>query len=172
MSTVTEKLEAIKKLLFNAEQAPAATVVAAPAAFELKDQMLQDGTVIQVDNLAVGGQVVIAGVPAPDGEYSLQDGSAITVIGGLITEVEAVEPVDGTGAAAAPAGPEMMSKEDGAKLSAAIAYLSGRFLAQDKANKAIVELIGDMQKFEVQAPAKAPIDLDKMTPLQKFRATK
>lgn len=79
----------IKKLIFTEE----------PVAAEAVEYTLQDGTKCTIDKLEVGGAVMIAGVAAVDGTYTLEDGTAITVAAGLITvvtpaAVEATEPTE------------------------------------------------------------------------------
>lgn len=55
----------------------------------MMDAKLQDGTMVQVTELAVGGIVTINGVPAPAGEHTLEDGTTI-VLGdnGAIMEIK------------------------------------------------------------------------------------
>ena len=67
------------------------------------DYPLADGTVLHIPKLEIGGAVTISGQPAPDSEYVLADGTNITVVGGVITEIEtadqaAGEPADQMGA--------------------------------------------------------------------------
>jgi hypothetical protein len=67
-----------------------------PKAVEYKDLTLQDGSVLLLDGeLAVGSSVMVktesGDAPAPDGEYILQDGSKIVVMGGKISEVGKTE---------------------------------------------------------------------------------
>jgi hypothetical protein len=77
------------KVLFAAIDKP----VQVAAKFE--DYTLQDGTtVISVDKLEVGGVVTVAGAPAPDAVHTLQDGSTLTTVGGLITEYVPYKAVD------------------------------------------------------------------------------
>jgi hypothetical protein len=69
-----------------------------PQPTSLNVATLQDGTEVEVTELAVGGIVTITGTPAPAGEHTLSDGSII-VLGenGVIMEIKppaAVEPVD------------------------------------------------------------------------------
>ncbi len=97
-----EKLKVIKegfKMLFADDTPPATppTPAAAtdPAAVTTTDYTCQDGTVLTVDNLAVGGSVTISGLPAPDADYTLQDGTIITVLSGFITALtNAADPDD------------------------------------------------------------------------------
>lgn len=66
--------------------APAPTNPATPQTLA-KDYTLKDGTTtVNISDLTVGGVVMIAGAPAPPGEYELQDGTKCTVgEGGVIT---------------------------------------------------------------------------------------
>jgi hypothetical protein len=95
------KIEQIKKLLFGdvpPVPAPVPAPTAAPAAFT--DYTMLDGTTCQIDNLAVGGKVTCAGIPATEGDMTLQDGTVISVDkNGIITNV--------TAAPAAPTAPGM-----------------------------------------------------------------
>jgi len=80
-----EKLKVIKegfKMLFTDEPTPSP---APDPVVTTTDYTCQDGTVLTVDNLAVGGSVTISGLPAPDAQYTLQDGTVITVLSGFIT---------------------------------------------------------------------------------------
>ena len=52
-----------------------------------KDYTTKDGKTLNIDNLAAGGVVLIAGAPAPDGDYELADGTKLSVAGGAITAV-------------------------------------------------------------------------------------
>lgn len=56
------------------------------------DATLQDGTMIQVTELAIGGIVSANGAPVPPGEYMLNDGTKLVVgDNGAITEIEMPE---------------------------------------------------------------------------------
>lgn len=53
------------------------------------DAMLEDGTAIQITEMAVGGIVTINGTPAPAGEHKLHDGTIIVVgDNGAIMEIK------------------------------------------------------------------------------------
>jgi hypothetical protein len=70
---------------------------AAPVEFKATAK-LADGTEIQstADSFTVGSDVMVGGAPAADGEYIMEDGSAIVVAGGLVTEVKEATPTDMT----------------------------------------------------------------------------
>ena len=76
---IIEKL----KLTFNELVGQPAQPVA------LIDATLEDGTAIQITELAVGGIVTINGEPAPVGEHKLSDGTYIVVAdNGAIAEIK------------------------------------------------------------------------------------
>jgi hypothetical protein len=76
-----EVLERIREV-FNEINKPVQPVA-------MLDAKLQDGTMVQVTELAVGGIVTIDGVPAPAGEHTLEDGTVIVVgDNGAITEIK------------------------------------------------------------------------------------
>jgi hypothetical protein len=83
-----ETINKIKALFDMA--APVMPDMAAPANPDvsgLADYILQDGTKISCDKLAIGGSVTINGTPAPDGDHTLQDGTIIQTKDGVIEEI-------------------------------------------------------------------------------------
>lgn len=58
-----------------------------PDVTAVTDYILQDGTKISCDKLAIGGTVTLNGAPAPDGDHQLQDGTIIQTAAGIITEI-------------------------------------------------------------------------------------
>lgn len=80
--------------------APAVAPVAPVALAGPKDYTTADGVVISItqagDVPAAGDAVAIAGAPAPDGVYVLEDGTSITTAAGIISLVEAAPPVTNT----------------------------------------------------------------------------
>jgi len=65
-----------------------------------KDAKLQDGTIVSAEAFEPGQELMIideAGnkTPAPDGEHTLEDGTEVYVVGGLIDRVEKLETEDG-----------------------------------------------------------------------------
>jgi len=75
------------KALFEIGMPVAPDATANPDVSGLTDYILQDGTKISCDKLAVGGLVTINGTPAPDGDHSLQDGTIIQTKDGMIEEI-------------------------------------------------------------------------------------
>lgn len=85
--TLKDKLARIKKIVFS-EEAPA------PTDQKFTEYKLKDGSAVSIDKLEVGGVVMIADAVAPDGAYTLEDGSVVTVAAGVISAVEAVKPAE------------------------------------------------------------------------------
>ena len=82
----TEKLKQIRKMLFGEEKT-------------FGEATLADGTVIKWEGELATGVAVMAitadgEVPAPDGEHQLEDGTIVTTVGGLVTEIESPQPED------------------------------------------------------------------------------
>jgi len=81
-----EILSEVKRLLFSK-----------PIENKFLDAVLKDGTKVKVDGeLVIGSQVLVVDaegneVPAPDAEHTLEDGTLVTTLGGIITEIEAPE---------------------------------------------------------------------------------
>lgn len=81
-----EKLKQIRKMLFGEEKTFA-------------EATLKDGTVIKWEGELAEGVAVMAitadgEVPAPDGNHQLEDGTIVTTVGGLVTEIEAPQSED------------------------------------------------------------------------------
>lgn len=171
--TAKEGIEQIKRLVFG-EQVPAeAAPVAAPEKEKMQDVKTADGKVLVVDKLEVGGNVLIDGIAAPDGDYPLEDGSVLTVAGGSIAEIatkeaEATEPEALTQFKAEFA---QFKAEFGAQKQAFAAVQNE--LAQSKeAFARLLNVVETMSNASVQAPTVAPKAFAEMTPIEKFRATK
>lgn len=119
MTKVEEILSRVRSLVFADQPAPA-PAPADPSA-QFSDYTLEDGTVISVSELAVGGTVMVGDQPAPAGDHKLSDGTIITVgDGGVITDVK--------GAEAAPEMPEDMQHD----YSEQFASIETRFAAMDE----------------------------------------
>lgn len=87
----------IQELTVKFSEIPAAVAPAAPTPTNLAtiETKLVDGTTLSVDKMEVGGVANIiseAGtLPAADGEYEAEDGTKITVMGGLISAISPKE---------------------------------------------------------------------------------
>jgi polyhydroxyalkanoate synthesis regulator phasin len=134
--------EAIEKLSglvskFNAEPTTEQTFI---------DAKLVDGTIIRYESLEVGLPLMVideAGneLPAPDGEHELEDGTMLTVEGGIIMEVATKEeeapemeeaPIEQPMAAV-----ESVTKEDFEALKSEVDSLKTRFEEFTKTNETL-----------------------------------
>jgi len=98
------------------------------------DVTLKDGTVVQVDELKVGGKVTKEGQPVADAEHVLEDGTVIVTVGGAITEIKQPEPAQTVDV-------EDMKKDLTAKFSAIEDGYKAKFEAQEKKFEALKESI-------------------------------
>jgi len=122
------------KALFADMPAPDAPKEEAPAAGP-KEYKLKDGTAVMIDNLAAGGIVTIAGVPAPAGEHILEDGTTLTVdMNGIILEIKGGE---------APA--EEMQQPEPDKYAEQFATINGKF---EEMTGIIDRQNGTLQRFD------------------------
>jgi len=110
------------------------------------DAKLVDGTIVRYESLEVGLPLMVideAGneLPAPDGEHELEDGTMLTVEGGIITEVATKEeeapemeeaPIEQPMAAV-----ETVSKEDFETLKTEVDNLKTRFEEFTKTNETL-----------------------------------
>lgn len=160
MSTVQDKLKAIKALFGMEQPATPAAPPAEPAPAALGSYKLADGTEVSISELTVGGIVTIGDAPAPAGEHMLEDGTKIKLDDmGVIIEMEAPDMAPAA-APPAPAVPEELLQrmaaaekqigEFAAKFDAQAALITGL----TEANKQLVEL---MEQFAA-APTGNPVE--------------
>ena len=175
--TAKEGIEAIKKLLFSDPAAPVpapAPVAAAPVKMEQVSTV--DGVVLSIDKKEVGGSVMIDGVAAPDAEYQLNDGTFLTVAGGLITAVETKgsEAVDDPNAVAMAAFKlEFESfKGEFSQHKQAFAAVQNELATNKAAFAQLMQVVETMSNASVQQPVNVPKTFNEMSPVEKFRASK
>lgn len=85
-----------------AQIAPQQDPAPAAAAEEAKTINTDKGTLTYEGELAAGVAVTIDGAPAPDGEYTAEDGRIIVVAGGVVTEIKDAAPAEPAAAAQEP----------------------------------------------------------------------
>lgn len=178
MSNYKEKLELIRKFVFGEQTPTPPAPPAEHAKLETQDLKTTDGKVLTVDKLEVGGNVLLDGAAAPDGEYNLENGNVLQVAGGLIVELST-----GTEDAI----PEETPAEQMAKFTAEVSALRNEFNSHKEAFAAAQsELQKQKEAFGnlltvvealAQAPATPPAQAPKkqwheMSALEKFRASK
>ena len=165
------------------------TVVEAPVAptaeVKLEDVMLKDGNVLQVEKMEVGAManmVTPDGVmPAADGEYVAEDGTVITVMGGLIAGIKVAEIVEEVEVEEAPivAGINSQLEAVTKRLADIEAKFSAQTIELNETKKGLGVALSSVEKLtkqpvaislEKQKPSSKRIE--EMTELEKFRAYK
>ena len=164
------------------------SVVVAPEAptaeVKLEDVMLKDGNVLQVEKMEVGAManmVTPDGVmPAADGEYVAEDGTVITVMGGLIAEIAtAAEEAPEVEEAPIVAGINSQLEAVTKRLSEIEAKFSAQTIELNETKKGLGVALSSVEKLtkqpvaislEKQKPSSKRIE--EMTELEKFRAYK
>ena len=132
------------------------------AEVKMMEAKLKDGTIVEVTELAVGGIVTIAGVPAPVGEHELESGDVI-VLGdnGAIMEIKPKKQDEVSVEVEVPAVEDMS-----AKFAAFESATNEKFSAYEnkfaqyeaklgQANK-VIEGLMQISKMLVEAPQSAP----------------
>jgi len=93
--TKKEIVEMVSKLLSFAADKPEGEVKKEDVPVveaEMTKVTTKDGLVLETpEKFDVGVAVMIEGLPAPDATYELEDGSKITTVEGLVTEILAIE---------------------------------------------------------------------------------
>lgn len=165
MNTIKEKFEAIKKVVFDAMQpeAPAPAPQPEEAKLEMTSYKLADGTEVMIDKLEVGGVVKVGETVAPDATHTLEDGTMLTTVAGVITEVKTKE--------AEPVA-EPVPSEEMAAFKAELDEVKVKLAAQTEATSKLIELIEFMINEPKVQPAQKAKSFEEMTPLERFRAAK
>ena len=168
-------------LKFSGEEIVVAPV--APIEVKLTDVPLKDGSVLQVDKMEVGGMASLVSadgvVPAPDAEYVAEDGTVITVMGGLIAEIAtATEEAPEAEVAPVVAGINSQLEAINKEISDMKARFSAQTLELNETKKGLGIALSSMEKLvsqpvaislEKQKPTKkAPVVYEEMTNHQKM----
>jgi hypothetical protein len=153
-----EAIEKIKALFQEPEPEPAPTPEPEPEPTKFESYNLLDGTSIEISALEVGGSVNIMdangdATPAPDAEYTLADGTEVSVAGGSITAIATKEdePIK------APESEEMAEfKSQIANQSIEIEGLKAEIKAQNQAFKQLIEVVETIANAPSAEPSKQP----------------
>ena len=170
-------------LKFSGEEIVVAPV--APIEVKLTDVPLKDGSVLQVDKMEVGGMASLVSadgvVPAPDAEYIAEDGTVITVMGGLIAEIATDEEEADEAHEEAPivAGINSQLEAVTKRLNDIEAKFSAQTLELNETKKGLGIALSSMEKL-VSQPVAISLEKQKpsskkfeeMTELEKFREFK
>ena len=171
-------------LKFSTETVVEAPKEAPTAEVKLEDVMLKDGTVLQVEKMEVGAMantVTPDGVmPAADGEYVAEDGTVITVMGGMIAEIASpIEEAPEAEVAPVVAGINSQLEAVTKRLSDIEAKFESQTIELNETKKGLGVALSSVEKLtkqpiaislEKQKPTSKRIE--EMTELEKFRAYK
>jgi hypothetical protein len=171
-------------LKFSSETVVEAPVEAPTAEVKLEDVMLKDGNVLQVEKMEVGAMANMVNpdgvMPAADGEYVAEDGTVITVMGGLIAEIaSAVEEAPEVEEAPIVAGINSQLEAVTKRLADIEAKFSAQTIELNETKKGLGVALSSVEKLtkqpvaislEKQKPSSKKIE--EMTELEKFRAYK
>jgi C4-type Zn-finger protein len=154
---IKEVRELMSKFNFNNEEV------------KMESAVLTDGTVIKWDGqLVVGSTIIVQSadgdIPAPDATHELEDGTLVTTVGGVVTEI--IEPAEG------PMPQEEMAKEFATveKFDEVVASLEGKIATLTEAlNKVVSSLEHQSEAFSktidlvervANLPSEAPMNVD------------
>jgi hypothetical protein len=171
-------------LKFSSETVVEAPKEAPTAEVKLEDVMLKDGNVLQVEKMEVGAMANMVNpdgvMPAADGEYVAEDGTVITVMGGLIAEIAtAAEEAPEVEEAPIVAGINSQLEAVTKRLSEIEAKFSAQTIELNETKKGLGVALSSVEKLtkqpvaislEKQKPSSKKIE--EMTELEKFRAYK
>jgi predicted transcriptional regulator len=112
-------------------------------------------------------------VAAPNGEHTAEDGTVVTVMDGVITEIEAKEEVEEIEAEK----PEQMGEVDKLKtemseMAKELALLKASFEKQTETVKLTLSAINKIVETPVTEPIEAKVDFSSLTPYQKHKLAK
>jgi DNA-binding protein YbaB len=144
--------------------------VAQEGPIKMAEIKLVDGNVVSIEGeFVVGAKIYLVTpeglVPAPNGEHTAEDGTVVTVMDGVITEIE-VE-----------TAPELMGEVDKLKTEMAamakeLASLKAEFSKQTETVKLTLSAINKIVETPVTEPIEAKVDFSSLTPYQKHKLAK
>ena len=162
----------LKEMLVKFQDAVVTTPIVAqemPTENPMKEMKTKDGLILQVEELEIGypvKQVTEAGiVDVADGDYEIETGELVTVVGGLISDIKMPEVVAPEAAPMVEPNAEMTSlKQKVTELSEMVAKLSATVKQQQDSLVVTLSAVNAI----VEQPAAEPIQ----RPTLSFRVTK
>jgi hypothetical protein len=150
--------------------------VAQEEPIKMAEIKLVDGNVVSVEGeFVVGAKIYLVTpeglVAAPNGEHTAEDGTVVTVMDGVITEIEAKEE------APEAEKPEQMGEVDKLKtemeaMAKELASLKAEFTKQSETSKLTLSAINKIIETPVTEPIEAKVDFSSLTPYQKHKLAK
>ena len=162
----------LKEMLVKFQDAVVTTPIVAeemPTEMPMKEMKTKDGLILQVEEFEIGypvKQVTEAGiVDVADGDYEIETGEMVTVVGGLISDIKMPEVVAPEAAPMVEPNAEMTSlKQKVTELSEMVAKLSATVKQQQDSLVVTLSAVNAI----VEQPAAEPIQ----RPTLNFRVTK
>jgi hypothetical protein len=153
-------------------------VAKAEEPIKMAEIKLVDGNVVSVEGEFVVGAKIYLVTPeglvvAPNGEHTAEDGTVVTVMDGVITEIEAKEEVEEIEAEK----PEQMGEVDKLKtemseMAKELASLKSEFAKQTETVKLTLSAINKIVETPVTEPIEAKVDFSSLSPYQKHKLAK
>lgn len=148
-----------------------------PAVVELAEATLTDGTIVKYDVLEVGGVVSViteeGEIPAPDASHQFEDGTIITTVEGVITEVVAAEVAPEVSEEDEPFEQEFKKLvEKYAALSTELNAVKTEFALAVKTVKEMTSILSEVKKvveLAAQEPAAAAAEKPKQRSVSAFK---
>jgi hypothetical protein len=169
----TELKAKLKSAFMQFAETPAVEPQQEP--IKMAEIKLVDGNVVSVEGeFVVGAKIFLVTpeglVPAPTGEHTAEDGTVVTVLDGVITEIEAKE-VETTEM------PEEMSeinklKTEMASMLAELNSLKASFEKQNETSKLTLSAINKIIETPVAEPVEMKVDFSTLTAYQKHKLAK
>jgi len=138
---------------------------------------LVDGNVVSVEGEFVVGAKIFLVTPeglvvAPNGEHTAEDGTVVTVLDGVITEIEAKEEAPEVETATEQMGEVDKLKTEMAAMSKQLESLKSEFAKQTETVKLTLSAINKIVETPVTEPIEAKVDFSSLTPYQKHKLAK
>lgn len=171
----TELKAKLKSAFMQFAETPAVAEVAKEQEpIKMAEIKLVDGNVVSVEGEFVVGAKIFLVTPeglvvAPNGEHTAEDGTVVTVLDGVITEIEAKEEIE--------AMPEEMSeinklKTEMASMLAELNSLKAEFTKQNETSKLTLSAINKIIETPVVEPVEMKVDFSTLTAYQKHKLAK
>ena len=169
----TELKAKLKSAFMQFAETPAVEPQQEP--IKMAEIKLVDGNVVSVEGEFVVGAKIFLVTPeglvvAPNGEHTAEDGTVVTVLDGVITEIEAKE-------VETPEMPEEMSeinklKTEMASMLAELNSLKASFEKQNETSKLTLSAINKIIETPVAEPVEMKVDFSTLTAYQKHKLAK
>jgi len=151
--------------------------VAQEEPIKMAEIKLVDGNVVSVEGeFVVGAKIYLVTpeglVAAPNGEHTAEDGTVVTVMDGVITEIEAKEEAPEVETATEQMGEVDKLKTEMSEMAKELASLKSEFAKQTETVKLTLSAINKIVETPVTEPIEAKVDFSSLSPYQKHKLAK